>query len=68
MRTVDEQRCVAAIVHEQVGAAAIWPGEHLLRAPPVLLQRLALPGKDCSTVASDRGRRVILRNALASVG
>ena len=31
---VDEERRVAAVVDEQVGALAVGPGEHLLGAPP----------------------------------
>ena len=60
-RTVDEQRRVAAVVDEHVGAAAVGPGQHLLGAPPVLLERLALPGKDGRRVARNRRRGVILR-------
>ena len=41
---VDQHRGVAAVVEDQVGAAAVWPRHHLLGAPPVLLERLALPG------------------------
>lgn len=61
MHTVDEQGGVPAIVHEQVRAAAVGPGEHLLRAPPVLLQSLPLPGKHGRRVACDRSSSVILR-------
>ena len=44
---VDEQRRVAAVVEDHV--RALRPrasGGHLLGAPPVLLERLALPGED----------------------
>lgn len=61
MHTMDEQSGVPAIVHEQVRAAAVGPGEHLLRAPPVLLQSLPLPGKHGRRVACDRSSSVILR-------
>ena len=37
------QRGVAAIVDDQRGTAAIGPFQRLARAPPVLLQRFALP-------------------------
>ena len=50
---VDQQRGVAAIVEDHVGSAAIGPQQHLLGAPPVLRQRLALPG-----VHRHAGRRV----------
>src|SRR5205085_1984143 len=43
---VHQQRRVAAIVDDQRRAAAVGPLERLLRAPPVLLERLALPGED----------------------
>ena len=43
---VDEQRRVAAVVEDHVGAGAIRPAQSLLGAPPVLLERLALPGVD----------------------
>src|SRR4029450_790654 len=43
---VDEQRGVAAVVDDQIGPAAGGPHERLVRAPPVLLERLALPGED----------------------
>ena len=43
---VDQQGGVAAVVDDRVGALAVRPGQHLLGAPPVLLQRLALPGED----------------------
>ena len=42
---VDEQGGVAAVVEDQVGAA-VGPGKRALGAPPVLLERLALPGED----------------------
>ena len=58
---VDEQRRVAAVVDEQVGALAVLPRQHLLGAPPVLLERLALPGEDRGRVAGDGGGGVVLR-------
>jgi hypothetical protein len=42
---VQQQRGVAAVVEEHV-RAALGPAQGLLRAPPVLLERLALPGED----------------------
>jgi hypothetical protein len=42
---VDEQRGVAAVVEDHV-RAAVRPRQGLLGAPPVLLERLALPGED----------------------
>ena len=67
---VDEERRVTSVVHDQVGAAPVGPLDRLVRAPPVLLQRLSLPGKDGNTLGvlrcaftthRDRRRRVILR-------
>ncbi len=43
---VHQQRGVAAVVEDHVGGVAVRPGQRLLGAPPVLLQRLALPGED----------------------
>ncbi len=43
---VDQQRGVAAVVEQQGRAGAVGPLERLLGAPPVLLQRLTLPGVD----------------------
>ncbi len=43
---VDEQRRVAAVVEDHVGAAAVGPAQRPVGAPPVLLERLALPGVD----------------------
>ena len=42
---VHHQRRVAAIVHDQRRAGAVGPLERFARAPPVLLERLALPGE-----------------------
>ena len=63
---VDEQRHVAAVVHNQVRAVALGvgvrPGDGVHRALPVLLERLALPGEDGrGPVARDGGRGVVLR-------
>ena len=43
---VHEHGGVATVVEDQVRPAAVGPAHHLLGAPPVLLQRLALPGVD----------------------
>mmetsp|Transcript_4554 Transcript_4554/g.16238 ORF Transcript_4554/g.16238 Transcript_4554/m.16238 type:complete len:319 (-) Transcript_4554:321-1277(-) len=50
---VDQKSCVAAIVHDHVRALAVLPAQGLLRAPPVLLQRLSLPGKNGSRVSGN---------------
>ena len=42
---VHEHRGVATVVEDQVRAAAVGPVEQLLGRPPVLLERLALPGE-----------------------
>ena len=60
---MDEQGGVTTVVHEQVGAGAVGPCEHLLRAPPVLLQGLALPGEHRRAVAGHSSRSVVLRTA-----
>ena len=43
---VDQQSGIAAVVHQLVAAISSRHGHHLLRAPPVLGQRLALPRED----------------------
>ena len=67
---VHEQRRVAAVVEQHVRAAAVGPHQRLLRAPPVLLERLALPGEHRHAVRlvdralaadRDRGGGVVLR-------
>ena len=69
---VDEQRRVAAVVDDEIRTAAVRPDQRLVRAPPVLGQRLALPGEDrdaarlgCGAAAAgsadgDGGRGVVL--------
>ena len=42
---VNEQRGVTAIVHDQRRAAAVRPHQRLTGAPPVIGERLALPGE-----------------------
>mmetsp|Transcript_9352 Transcript_9352/g.21252 ORF Transcript_9352/g.21252 Transcript_9352/m.21252 type:complete len:499 (+) Transcript_9352:944-2440(+) len=59
---VDEERGVTAVVDDDVRATSVsLPVEHALRAPPVLLERLALPGEDGAGVARARGGGVVLR-------
>ena len=67
---VDQQGSVTAVVEDHVRAGAVGPAQHLLGAPPVLLERLALPGVDRHAlrvvggpVRADRdgGGRVVLR-------
>ena len=41
-----EQRGVAAVIDDQIRSAAIRPLQGLGSAPPILLERLTLPGKD----------------------
>ena len=43
---VHQQGGVAAVVEDHVGSALTGPQQGLLGAPPVLLERLALPGED----------------------
>ena len=43
---VDQQGGVATVVEDQVRAFAARPAQHLLGAPPVVLEGLALPGVD----------------------
>src|SRR4029450_8447134 len=66
---VDQQRGIAAVVEDHVGAATVRPLQGLVGAPPVLLQRLALPGVDRDALGAveravgahdDRGRGVVL--------
>mmetsp|Transcript_67426 Transcript_67426/g.191132 ORF Transcript_67426/g.191132 Transcript_67426/m.191132 type:complete len:347 (+) Transcript_67426:354-1394(+) len=44
---MDENGSIPAIVHEKIGTVGPVPGEGLLCAPPVFLQCLAFPSKDC---------------------
>ncbi len=55
---VHQQGGVTAVVEDHVRALAVGPVEHLLGAPPVLLEALALPGVDRDT---GRGLRGALR-------
>ena len=59
---VDEQGRVAAVVDDEVGALAVGPGLRHLSAPPVVFQRLALPGEDLGETVGGNGRgRMVLR-------
>ena len=62
VRLVHEQRRVAAVVDDQRRAGAVRPHERFRRAPPVLLERLALPGEH-RDAARLRGRAARLRAA-----
>ena len=66
---VHEHGGVAAVVEDQVGTATVRPAEQLLGRPPVLLQRLALPGEHRRAgrgvhravgTDGDSGRRMVL--------
>ena len=73
VRLVHEQRRVTTVVDDQRGALAIGPHQRFHRAPPVFLERLALPGehRDAArildratrlrTTDDDAGRGVVLR-------
>ena len=53
---MDQERGVTAVVDDQIGAGAVGPGQGLLGAPPVFLQRLALPGEDGCGAGLGNGR------------
>src|ERR1700759_4335497 len=57
---MDQQGDVAAIINHQLRTFALWKRESLISAPPILLQRLALPGEDWHPCFRDRSRGVIL--------
>ena len=65
---VHEQRGVAAVIKDHVGAAGVGPAKCPLGAPPVLLQALALPGEDrhsgglvrCASPPDDHRRRGVV--------
>jgi hypothetical protein len=57
---VHQQGGVAAIVQDHVGAAAVGPIDHLLGAPPVFLQGLALPGIDGDAARGNGGGGMVL--------
>ncbi len=58
---VDQQRRVAAVVHDQLRAFAVRPGQRAVGEVPVLVQRLTLEGEDRRAHRRDGGGRVILR-------
>ena len=58
---VDKQRGVAAIVDDQLGSEAARMAERLIGAPPVFLERFALPRKDRNAGRRNGRRGVILR-------
>ena len=55
---VHDERGVATVVEDHVRAATVGPAQRLLGAPPVLLERLALPGehRDAAPRRSPRRR------------
>ena len=58
---VDEQGGVAAVVHDEIRAGAVGPGQGHFRAPPVVLKSFALPGEDLGQALLDDGcGRVVL--------
>jgi hypothetical protein len=58
---VDQQRGVAAIVHNQLRTLAACVAERLVGAPPVVFERLALPRKNRNAGGGDGGGGVVLR-------
>ncbi len=61
---MDEHGGVAAVVDDDIGpgaVAVIGEAEHLEGAPPVLVERLALPGEDGRAVLGDGRGGVVLR-------
>ena len=58
---MDEQRDVAAVVHDQLRALAAGERDRMQRAVPVFLQRLALPGEHRHAGLRDGGGGMILR-------
>lgn len=57
---VDQQSCVAAVVDDQIRAAAGAPVESALGAPPVLLEGLTLPGENGGAVTGNGSSGMIL--------
>jgi len=57
---VDQQRRIAAVVHDEVGAAAVGPSQRLERAPPVFLEGLAFPREHGHALGGDGCSGVVL--------
>jgi len=57
---VDEEGGISTIIDDDV-ERLVAPVEHLVGAPPVLFERLTLPGEDSRRVASDSRGGVVLR-------
>ncbi len=57
---MDHHRGVPSVIHDQIRPLAVRPNESLLRAPPVFLKGLALPGKNRNAKISDSGRGLVL--------
>ncbi len=73
---VDEQRRIAAVVDDELGPEqtaltrwiGVWKAQRLIRAPPELLERLALPREDGNARRRDGCRRVVLRGEDVAAG
>jgi hypothetical protein len=57
---VQQQRCVAAVVQDHVGIAAVSPFEDAVGVVPVFSQRFALDGEHRRTPRGDGGGSVVL--------
>ena len=56
-----QERCVAAVVEDHVGRAAVFPFEDAVGVVPILFQCFALEGEDGDAGGGDRGGGVVLR-------
>src|ERR1700683_3612867 len=65
---VNEQSRIAAIVDNQLRALAVRMAERLIRTPPVILERFALPGEHRYVRGRDAGGGVILRRENVATG
>jgi hypothetical protein len=65
---VDEERGVAAIVHDELRAEAALVRERAPGALPVVLERFALPCEDGNADGGNRGGRVVLRGEDVAAG
>lgn len=63
---VNQQRSVAAVVHNEIGTGAVGPGQSHLRAPPVIFQTFPLPGEyfGVPQVGNGRGRVILVEKIL----